>query len=198
MARPSKFDRSEAVKIVMNEIWQNGYEASSVKSLSEKLGITRSSFYNAFGSREDLFKEVLEAYSSQLPSLALTKAVPGTPIKKLLTSTIKLVCEVRASDKLGRGCLAINSVSQLCNVDDTLGPILQSAVLGNLARFETLLRWGVAQGEIEAETDIRALALALQNLLMGLNIMCKVVRSEDELWKAAKTTLVSLDLYEEQ
>jgi len=93
--------------------------------------------------------------------------------------------------------MVINSVSELCNADDELGPVLQNAVLGNLARFETLLQWGVAQGEIVAETDIHALALALQNLLMGLNIMCKVVRGESELWKAAKTTLASLDLYEE-
>ena len=197
MARPSKFNRSEAVEIVMNEIWLNGYEASSVKSLSEKLGITRSSFYNAFGSREELFKEVLEVYFKQSPDLALAIATPGTPIKKLLTNTFHMACKVRASDELGRGCMAINSVSELCNVNDDLGPVLQSAVLGNLARFETLLQGGVAQGEIEAETDLHALALALQNLLIGLNILCKVVGDEDELWKAAKTTLVSLDLYEE-
>ena len=51
MARPSKFDRKEAVELAMNEIWRDGYEANSVKALSEKLGITRSSFYNAFSSR---------------------------------------------------------------------------------------------------------------------------------------------------
>ena len=197
MARPSKFDRSEAVEIVMNEIWQNGYEASSVKSLSEKLGITRSSFYNAFGSREELFKEAMEVYFMRSPDLALAEATPGVPIKKLFTNTIRMACKARASDKLGRGCMVINSVSELCNTDDHLGPVLQNAVLGNLARFETLLQWGVAQGEIDAKIDLHALALALQNLLMGLNIMCKVVHHEDELWKAAKTTLVSLDLYEE-
>ena len=197
MARPSKFDRSEAVEIVMNEIWQNGYAASSVKSLSEKLGITRSSFYNAFGSREELFKEALEVYFEQSPDLILAKATPGIPIKKLFTSIFKAACKARASDHLGRGCLVINSVGELCNTDDDLGPMLQKAVLSNLNRFETLLQWGVEQGEVDVGKDIHALALALQNLLMGLNIMCKVIREESELWSAAKTTLKSLDLFEE-
>lgn len=197
MARPSKFDRQEAVETVMNEIWQYGYEASSVKSLSEKLGITRSSFYNAFGSREELFNEVLEVYFKQSPDIALANATPGVPIRKLLTHTFRMACKARASDKLGRGCMVINSVGELCNVNDELGPVLQSAVMGNLTRFETLLQWGVTQGEIDSKFDLRSIALALQNLLMGLNIMCKVVRSEDELWEAAKTTLLSLELYEE-
>ena len=59
MARPSKFDREDALDVVMNQIWQTGYRNNSVKSLAEVLGITRSSFYNAFGSQEQLFKEVL-------------------------------------------------------------------------------------------------------------------------------------------
>ena len=42
MARPLKFDRGEAVETAMQEIWRSGYEASSVKAISEKLGVTRS------------------------------------------------------------------------------------------------------------------------------------------------------------
>jgi len=197
MARPSKFNRDEAVEFVMNEIWQNGYEASSVKALSEKLGITRSSFYNAFGSREALFKEALDLYFSQSPDKALATATPGTPIKKLLSNTYRQACRVRAADPEGRGCMAINSVTELCNVHEELGPLLAEAVLGSILHIEQLLAWGVAQGEIAADTDIHATALALQNLLIGLNVMCKVIGDEDELWITAKTSLAGLDLYED-
>jgi len=197
MARPSKFNRDEAVEFVMNEIWRNGYEASSVKALSEKLGITRSSFYNAFGSREELFREALVLYFGQSPDKALATATPGMPIKKLLTNTFRQACKTRAADPEGRGCMAINSVTELCNVHEDLGPLLTKAVLGSISRIEQLLTWAVAQGEIDADIDLHAKALALQNLLIGLNVMCKVVSDEDELWTTAKTTLAGLDLYEE-
>lgn len=198
MARPLKFDREKAVEIAMNEFWQNGYEASSVKALSEKLGITRSSFYNAFGSQEALFKEALTLYFDQSPDLALAKAVPGVPIKALLTQTFRAACKARASDSQARGCMAVNGVAELCNVNDELGDVLDAAILGSLSRMEQLLEWGVAQGEISEDTDLHATALALQNLLMGLNVMCKVVRDEQELWKTAEVTLKGLGLLAKQ
>lgn len=196
MGRPSKFDRDEAVEVVMNEIWKNGYEASSVKALSETLGITRSSFYNAFGSREALFKEALALYFAQSPDAALAKTTPGVPIKKLFTQIFREACRVRASDEQGRGCMAVNSVAELCNVHDELGQVMEDAILDSLSRIEQLLEQGVSQGEIDRNQDLSATALALQNLLMGLNVMCKVVREEEKLWKTAKTTLVGLGIFE--
>lgn len=197
MARPSKFDREQAVEIAMNEIWSNGYAACSVKALSATLGITRSSFYNAFGSREDLFLEVLDVYFDKSPDKALATATADDPIKKLLTKTFFAACRARASDQEHRGCLVINSVAELSNTDPKLGPVMKEAVLGNLARFERLLIWAVDRGEIASNSDVRANALALQNLLVGLNALCKAVTSEAELWLAAKTTLIGLSLYDQ-
>ena len=195
MARPSKFNREQAVRLVMNEIWRNGYGASSVKALSEQLGITRSSFYNAFGSREALFKEALALYVDESPDKALVLATQDKSIRCLLADTFRAACKARASDPEFRGCLIINSVTELCNSDPTLGPVMKNAVLDNLARFEQLLTWAVERGEIDANTDVRAKALALQNLLIGLNAMCKVVTEEKDLWQAAQTTLEGLGLY---
>lgn len=61
--------------------------------------------------------------------------------------------------------------------------------------LERLLDQAAANGEIENREDLREKALALQNLLIGLNVMAKVVRSEDDLWAAAKQTLKGLGLY---
>jgi TetR/AcrR family transcriptional regulator, transcriptional repressor for nem operon len=197
MGRPSKFNRDDAIEAVKNHIWQNGYGASSVKLLSEKLGITRSSFYNAFGSRERLYRDALAVYLLQSPDIALAEAEPGVPVRRLFTETFRAACKARAGDKLGRGCMIINGVAELCNEHGELGPVIESMVLGSLVRIEQLLEWGVEQGEIDAGRDLHGLALALQNLLMGLNIMCKVVRDEQDLWNAAKTTLMGLNMYEE-
>lgn len=197
MGRPAKFDRTDAVSIAMNEIWRNGYEANSVKSLSEKLGITRSSFYNAFGSREALFKETLGVYFDQSPDKELLSAPPEVPVKQLLTGVYRAACKARAADTEGRGCLVINSVAELCNVHDELGRTLEEAVLGNLTRVEALLERGVSTGEFSADIDIHAHALALKNLLIGLNVMCKVIKQEDELWLTAETTLKGLGMFYE-
>ena len=195
MGRPAEFDRDQAVEIVMNDIWMNGYEACSIKGISEKLGITRSSFYNSFGSREALFEEALELYFSRTPDRVLAQAEGDIRIVPMLTKMFKDVCRTRAADPQARGCMAVNCVAELVGVNESLGSMLERAVLGSLERLEHLLRRAAANGEIEDRGDLREKALALQNLLIGLNVMCKVVRSEKDLWRAARQTLKGLGVY---
>ena len=69
--------------------------------------------------------------------------------------------------------------------------------MASAARFEELLNMAVENGELPAETDTHAKALALQNLLAGVNVFAKALGDEDELWLMAKTTLEGLGLYRE-
>lgn len=195
MARPSKFDREAVIETAMQEIWRSGYEATSVKAMSEKLGMTRSSYYNAFGSREDLFKETLAAYFEQSPDRALYDDPGAASIRALLTRTFRAACAARAGDPEGRGCMAINALCELAGGPETeLSGMMVSAVLSSARRFEELLRIGVARGELPDTTDCHGGALALQSLLVGINAMSKAVRAEEDLWLAARTTLGALGL----
>jgi TetR/AcrR family transcriptional regulator, transcriptional repressor for nem operon len=195
MARPLKFDRDAAIETAMHEIWRAGYEATSVKAMSEKLGLTRSSYYNAFGSRADLFKEALAAYSAQSPDRALQDAPGAGGTRKHLTGIFRAACAARAGDPKGRGCMIINALCELAGGPEAdLSQLLVSSVLNTVQRFKDCLEAGVASGELPDTTDCHGKALALQSLLVGLNAMSKAVRSEDDLWLAARTTLAALDL----
>lgn len=198
MGRPAKFDRDQALDFVMNEIWLNGFEKSSVKAISEKLGITRSSFYNAFGSREALFNEVLERYFSRTPDGVWVHVEEGTPVLPLLNRMFRNLCHSRAADPQARGCMAVNCIAELGGVNKKLAPKVEDVLMGRLHRLEGLLHQAVANREIEDNGDLHGTALALQNLLIGLNLMSKMVRSEDELWASARQTLRGLGLYSEQ
>lgn len=197
MARPSKFDREEAVQTVMNTIWREGYEVSSVKSLSEVLGITRSSFYNAFGSREELFQEVMQVYARQSPDRVLGAFQPDVKVRPFLTQLYKSICKARASDPEHRGCMLVNTVTELCPATEGLGAVLAEAVVGSAERLEAVIARGVETGELDRDTDIHAQAMALQTLMIGLNVFCKANGSEADLWAAAAATLKGLGLYEE-
>lgn len=194
MARPTSFDREEAVETAMHAVWENGYENTSVKQLAEMLGITRSSFYNAFGSREELFRAFIPKYAAQSPDAMLRQDVTGD-VLLLITVLYREICKVRAQDPKARGCLLINSVAELCPSQEGLGALLATLVLGSVDRIEELLDVAVENGELPASSNTRAIALALQNLMVGINVICKVVRSEDELWLLTETTLRGLGLY---
>lgn len=181
----------------MNEVWRRGYEASSAKALAELLGISRSSLYNAFGSREVLFLEALDLYFARTPDRVLSDVPENASILGTLTATFREICRVRARDNEAKGCLAVNCVAELVGVDETLGPALVTIFEKSLARLESLLRRAAARGEIEDNGDLHEKALALKNLLVGINLMSKIVRPERELWAIAKQTLTGLGLYRE-
>src|ERR1700730_14714046 len=60
--RPSTFDRTEALNRAMKLFWEQGYEGTTFDQLIEAMGISSSSFYNSFGSKELLYKEAADAY----------------------------------------------------------------------------------------------------------------------------------------
>ena len=195
MGRPKEFNRDEAVDLVMDEVWEHGYEACSVKAISEMLGITRSSFYNAFGSREELFLEVLKAYSG--PPLREWFPINETcSVLKVISDKIHNICKARIDDSAARGCLAINSVIELVGKHDQLGPVLEKEFSINIKFFENLLAIAVERGELD-KCDLHVKAQALQSLIVGLNVMSKLIRDEDELWATTKHGLQGLGLYSE-
>ncbi len=196
MGRPTKFDREEAVETAMETIWTNGFEKSSVKNLAETLGMTRSSFYNAFGTREDLFLETVPLYAKQSPDAILNEAQSG-PVLPAVVEMFRAICRTRAADPEARGCMIINTICEICPDTDGLGRDLQNMIEASTTRFEDLMTHARENGELPPDADPHAIALALQNLMIGLNVYSKVQRSESELWLSARTTLMGLGIVAE-
>ena len=51
MARPREFDETAVLEAAIQCFWSQGYEATSVRDLAEKMGITGASLYNTFGDK---------------------------------------------------------------------------------------------------------------------------------------------------
>ncbi len=60
--RPAVFDRDLALREAMNLFWERGYEGTSFDDLIAAMGISSSSFYNSFGSKEALYCEATQSY----------------------------------------------------------------------------------------------------------------------------------------
>src|SRR5271166_3984741 len=62
MARPREFDEEAVLDAAVQCFWAHGYEATSVRDLIEKTGITGASLYNAFGDKRALYQKALDHY----------------------------------------------------------------------------------------------------------------------------------------
>ena len=113
MSRAKEFDRDTTLALLMEEIWEHGYKACSVKSMSEKTGITRSSFYKAFGSKEKLFAEVLDIYRQSNPGKNFFGINQSRSVLNSITENMFEICRYQEHDMACRGCPAASSIQNI-------------------------------------------------------------------------------------
>lgn len=192
--RPAEFHRPDAVRAAMDLFWKNGFDAVSVSDLAHAMGIERSSFYNSFGDRESVFREVLDLYRGIAPDRLLLGVEEGRPVVPVVRAMFRELCRVRARDPAARGCLVVNSIGSLVGANDALGPPVAESVRAGKALFEKVLRIAVAQGELVEPGDIKATAGLFIAFLAGLNTISKVIRDEKDLWRICENFLETMDM----
>jgi TetR/AcrR family transcriptional repressor of nem operon len=161
MGRPSKFNRLEALATLKDSIWSNGFELSSVKSLSEKLGITRSSFYNSFKSREDLFEELLDDYSQAINGKEIFPRNDNDNVLLALTNKMKLICLRMVCDNEKRGCLAVSNIQDVVSKNERLDTYINNFFSSNVKYCLEVLDTAVSRGELWEATKETLKGLAL-------------------------------------
>src|SRR6185437_15374208 len=63
--RPRAFCVEETLDRAMTVFWRHGYEGASMNELTAAMGINSPSLYACFGSKEGLFRAVLERYDDR-------------------------------------------------------------------------------------------------------------------------------------
>lgn len=62
MARPREFDEAIVLDAAIQCFWGKGFEATSMRDLIDRMGITGASVYNAFGDKRSLYRRALQHY----------------------------------------------------------------------------------------------------------------------------------------
>lgn len=185
MGRPPEFNREKAVSAALDRLWRAGFNASTAHGLSEAMGLSRSSFYNSFGSREAVFLEAMEVYTKDSPDSKIFEIGEDDLVLPVIRDIVKEVCRVRSDPSMPGGCFAVNSIAELVGADDELGPMLESMLTLRIRTYAKLFGQARRNGEFERDIDEKLLAEETMVFLCGLNTTSKVMRNEKKLWALA-------------
>ncbi len=172
MPRAKEFDPDVVLEQAMELFWEQGFEATSAQDLVDHTGLNRSSLYNTFGSKQELYLRALDHYCQQdenvFDRLLEQESSARTAIRRILMDTTP------ATDDDQRGCFVANATVERAHCDEDTRERAQA----NLARmtdgFQALIEHGQAQGEFPADRDSEALARFLSNTYFGIQTMTKL------------------------
>ncbi|NGO68554.1 TetR/AcrR family transcriptional regulator [Streptomyces boncukensis] len=192
MARTREFDTEAAVSRAMELFWVRGYEATSVRDLTQCLGIGQGSLYAAFGGKDGLYRAALERYRATFAAAALRSLEEGTgarsAIRALLVERIRIAVEHG-----GRGCLLVNAATERLPQDQPTRRTVQDVLGANQNALADLLRAAAERGELSTRHDPPALAAFLVTFLNGLLVSAKITPDARALEPLVEVALTTLD-----
>jgi AcrR family transcriptional regulator len=191
--RPRCFDRDEVLARAMGVFWEHGYEGSSMAMLTAAMGINSPSLYATFGSKERLFRESVALYGQRAGSRT-HRALAEHPTARAAVAAM-LADNIEEYTRPGQphGCLVV--LSAPVGAPDHADVREYVRALRDQVRADVRARLdrGVADGDLPAGTDTRALAAFYTTVLNGLSLQARDGRPRAELTAAADAALAAWD-----
>lgn len=166
--RQPTFDRCEAIETALELFWRHGYEGVSVADLTKAIGIAAPSLYHAFGSKADLYREVVRRYASGGTSLEeIEKATSSRDAVRLM-----LERGIAAVTAPGRplGCMISSGMLMTSAENTELATELKALRASSRVGLERRIARDIAEGALPASTNGPALARFVAAVLQGMSV----------------------------
>ncbi len=193
MVRPREFDHGEALHRAMEAFWEKGYGATSLQDLLVAMGISKSSFYEAFGNKRTLFLAALERYGDvQLEQIKTHLGGDVSP-RQAIADLFEMAIDRLLTPEGRHGCFAVNTAVELAAHD----PEIAAQVNGIFERMASVLQPVIARAqaasEIRADRSAGVLAGYLVSSLGGLRVIGKARPDRTALNDILRVALTALD-----
>ncbi|MCB8882761.1 TetR/AcrR family transcriptional regulator [Acidisoma cellulosilytica] len=173
MARPREFDESDVLDAAVQCFWSHGYEATSVKDLLARTGLTAASLYNAYGDKRSVFRTALDHYVDTSIGARITRC-EDLPPREAIEAFFHEILRRSLTDREHKGCMLVNAALEVAPHD----PEFRKSIAAVLRRIETFfltsIQRGQAEGTISAAISATAQAQHLLGILMGVRVLSRV------------------------
>ncbi len=170
--RAKEFEPDEVADSAMQVFWQRGYAATSIQDLVEGTGLSRSSLYNAFESKNGLYQQALRRYH-QLTQANVDLLSQSEPAAALVRQLLMRIVEDEMGDPRQRGCLVANATLELAAQDPAVAALVSQNFLRLENALEQLLIRGQQEGTLAPDKKPRALARFIVNTIQGMRVVSK-------------------------
>lgn len=192
MGRAKAFDVDDALHEAMNVFWSNGYKATSMADLTAAMGISKSSLYETFGSKHDLFLATIEYYIRTVTSQISGAAHINAPAIKIIRALFARAVQRMTEPNSRRGCYLNNCAVEVSVRDSEAAQHVANGLMLMEEAFYTLIIRGQREGMISASLNPTSMARYLVSNLNGILVMGKAQTDTEKLYDVVDITMAAL------
>lgn len=193
MARTRQFDERSVLIAATLEFWEKGYEGTSMQDLEDAMGLTRTSIYNAFGNKRQLFERVLACYQESVLA-ALFVEMDGAPdIREGVRHLLNAVLAIHFDEDNPGGCLVVLSVLESEQHDEHSRAMLEQTMQELKRALQSRLSKAKQSGELAKELDVAAMATTIAATMAGMMVLGKANFPKSALRKTIKQVVSLLE-----
>ena len=192
MARPREFDEMEAMDSAVEVFKAKGYEASSLMDLLKSMKLSKSSLYNSFGTKHELFLSAIDHYAINTEMKLKQRLEEGATAREKLQLILEDSLHYGMDKVLSRGCFLHNSALERLPHDELAAEKIASGLNRMRKVYIQVLEEGQKNGEISDRHSIETLADLFVNAVLGLHSFARVMPDEERLKKLSKTLLETI------
>lgn len=171
MGRPREFDEAEVLAAAIDCFWERGYEATSIRELADRMGLTGASLYNAFGDKRTLYRRALNHYIETTFADRVRRLEGKLSPPKAISAFFAEIIQRSLDDERRRGCMLVNSALEVAPHD----PEFRQIVTEVLGHIEAFFRRCVQAGQRDGTITTSQSATDLGRLLLGVHIGLRVL-----------------------
>lgn len=188
--RPRSFCVDQAADRAMNVFWSKGYEGASLSDLTAAMGINAPSLYAAFGSKEGLFRAVLERYDARRAGF-MDRVLAAPDAFGVARNYLEGIAEFAADTNGGMnppGCLLVQNGS--C-ADQTIPEEVARHRAEKEAKLRDRFEQARKEGDLPDDADPASLARYLSAMANGICMHAAAGAPVAELLDIARMALAS-------
>lgn len=189
--RKKTFNPEKARHKAMQLFWQKGYDSTSMDDLLNETNLSRSSFYNTFGNKRDLYVAILDDFS-RLSVIAYQSLHSGKPMLDALNDFFELIF-FSPTMKLENGCLLVNTILEQQSNDDELVKIASGALYKVEQELSIFFEHSIALGQLNNKVSPPQLAAYFMTVIKGARVAAREGKSSTELRTNLQTAMFILE-----
>ncbi|WP_114010578.1 TetR/AcrR family transcriptional regulator [Cohaesibacter intestini] len=180
MGRARSFDDQDVLERATRLFWRQGYKGTSMRDLVEATGLAKASIYNAFGTKEDLFKSVLSYYIDNKQTHSLSFLEGGSNGREALLAYFNNVLCVTLENQSTAGCLLVNTATEQCATDTAMKGLVDHGMERTQRTLISTVTRGIEDGSIAPSVDAETAGLCLMGTLLAIRVMAR--KGVDTQW----------------